>query len=149
MKQIIYAMQFRGQAAPSSQNSNVLNAATTAASSSLRTVVDAQGVGSNIEPVEGGPAAFESEVTLTGGTGFQESGSIVFGNGGHSLRFSTVGAGYLNTCADEKLKHGTVTWKIDSGEGQFANATGLITSNFTVSDTGAVVDNHFGIIFLQ
>ena len=149
MKQIIYVMQFRGQAAPSSDNPNVLKASTIAPSCNVRTVVDAAGVSSNIEQTGDGIAAFESEVTLTGGTSFQESGTIRFGDGGHRLHFSTVGEGYLNAAADERLKHGTVTWKIDRGEGQFEGATGLITSNFTVSEAGEVVDNHFGVIFLK
>jgi hypothetical protein len=149
MKQVIYVLQFRGQAAPSSENPNVLNASTTAPSCSVRTVVGAEGVGGSIEQAGGGTAAFESEVTLTGGIGFRESGTITFGDGGHRLHFSTVGEGYLNASADERLKHGTVTWKIDRGEGQLEGATGLITSNFTVSDMGEVVDNHFGVIFLK
>ena len=148
MKQIIYVMQFRGQAAPSSDNPNVLSASTTAPSCNVRTVVDTEGVSGSIEQIGGGTAAFESEVTLTGGTSFQESGTINFGND-HGLHFSTVGEGYLNASVDERLKHGTVTWKIDKGQGQLEGATGLITSNFTVSDTGEVVDNHFGIIFLK
>ncbi|MCA1556143.1 MAG: hypothetical protein LC747_05585 [Acidobacteria bacterium] len=149
MKQIIYVMQFQGQAAPSSENPNVLNASTTAPGCNIRTVVDTEGVSGNIEQNGGGTAAFESEVTLTGGTGFQESGTITFGDGGHRLHFSTVGEGYLNASADERLKHGAVTWKIDRGEGQLEGATGLITSNFTVSGTGEVTDNHFGVIFLK
>jgi len=76
MRQIIYVMQFRGQAAPSGENPNVLNASTTAPSCNVRTVVDTLGVSGHIESTEGGAAAFESEVTLTGGTGFQESGTI-------------------------------------------------------------------------
>ncbi len=34
------------------------------------------------------------------------------------------------------------------GEGQFAGATGLITSNFFVDDQLGVVDNHFGVLLL-
>jgi hypothetical protein len=33
--------------------------------------------------------------------------------------------------------------------GQFEGASGLITSNFTVSDTGEVVDHHFGALFVK
>jgi hypothetical protein len=39
-------------------------------------------------------------------------------------------------------------WRIDSGQGQFEGASGLITSNFTVGDDGEVTDNHFGVIFV-
>ena len=149
MKQIVYVMQFRGQAAPSSDRPNVLLASTTASSCNVRTSMDPEGVACSVEAVDGGTAAFQSEVTLTGGTGFQESGTIEFGSGGHRLHFSTVGEGYMNVSADESLKHGTIAWRIDSGEGQLEGATGLITSNFTVSGTGEVVDNQFGVIFLQ
>jgi hypothetical protein len=40
-------------------------------------------------------------------------------------------------------------WRVEGGEGQFADATGLITSNFTLSATGEVIDNHFGVIFVK
>lgn len=89
MKQIIYVMQFRGHAAPSSENPNVLNASTTAPSCNLRTAIVAEGVSGSIELTGGGFAAFESEVTLTGGTGFQESGMIIFGDSVHRLLFSS------------------------------------------------------------
>ncbi len=149
MGQITYTMQFKGQAAPVSGSANVLKATTTAASCTINTVVGSEGVNGIMQPAAGGKALFESEVTLTGGTGFQESGTISFGEGGHRLRFSTIGEGYLSSSADPKLQHGSVMWRIDSGEGQFEGASGLITSNFTVSDTGEVTDNHFGVIFVK
>jgi hypothetical protein len=40
-------------------------------------------------------------------------------------------------------------WRVESGEGQFAGASGLVTSNFTLSATGEVTDNHFGLIFVR
>jgi hypothetical protein len=39
-------------------------------------------------------------------------------------------------------------WRIESGEGQFAGASGLITSNFFVGAQGEVIDHHFGVIFV-
>jgi hypothetical protein len=81
--------------------------------------------------------------------GFHESGTIRFGEGNHSLTFSTVGQGFMADSADPKLKHGTVTWRIDRGVGQFEGASGLITSNFTLSDAGEVTDNHLGVIFVK
>jgi hypothetical protein len=106
-------------------------------------------VNGNLQPAAGGTASFESEVTLTGETTFQESGTITFGQGGHRLRFSTVGQGYLGSSPDPKLRHGSVMWRVDGGEGQFAGASGLITSNFTVSETGEVTDNHLGVVFVK
>lgn len=149
MRQITYTMQFKGRAAPVGGSSTVLRATTTASSCTLTTVVGPEGVNGNLQPAAGGTASFESEVTLTGETTFQESGTITFGQGGHRLRFSTVGQGYLGSSPDPKLRHGSVMWRVDGGEGQFAGASGLITSNFTVSETGEVTDNHLGVVFVK
>jgi hypothetical protein len=149
MRQIVYSMRFTGQAAAVGGSPNTLKATTTGSSISLTTKVDSAGVTSTTGPAEGGDAHFESEVRFSTDTGFQESGSIRFGDGGNRLRFSTVGEGYLADSPNPKLKHGAIIWRIDGGERQFAGATGLITSNFTVSDAGEVVDNHFGLIFLK
>ena len=149
MRQIIYVMQFTGRAAPVPGSPSIMRATTTAASCNLSTVVTAGGVGGSLKEVPGGQASFDSEVTLTGETSFSESGSMRFGDGSHILRFSTVGQGHLASSADPKLKHGTVTWRVDSGAGQFAGASGLITSNFTISEAGEVTDNHFGVIFVK
>jgi hypothetical protein len=86
---------------------------------------------------------------MTGPQHFTETGSIAFGEGDHMLNFSTVGQGELIPSADPKEMSGAVTWKVDSGEGQFQGATGYITSNFLVSDQGEVTDYHFGLIFLK
>jgi hypothetical protein len=42
-----------------------------------------------------------------------------------------------------------VIWRVEGGEGQFAGASGLITSNFTIDEAGEVTDNHFGVIFVK
>jgi hypothetical protein len=147
MKQVIYAMQFKGKAGPG-MAANVLKASTSASSSTITSVVDAQGVQGKIEPAPGGKAEFESEVTVTGDTSFSEKGSIRFGDG-NRLHFSSIEHGYLGDSAEPKLKSGAVMWRVESGEGQFAGATGYITSNFTLSDTGEVTDNQFGVIFVK
>ena len=148
MRQMIHALQFKGQASPVEGASGVLKATTSAPSCSIRTEVGANGVRGELRPLDGGTAQFESEVTLIGDNSLMESGTITFGEGGNRLHFSTVGQGYLGPSADPKVSTGAVTWQIDEGEGQFEGATGLITSNFTVSDTGEVVDHHLGVIFL-
>jgi hypothetical protein len=51
--------------------------------------------------------------------------------------------------ADEHLRHGTATIHVVGGTGQFAGATGQITSNFVLSDTGELTDNQLGMVFLQ
>ncbi len=148
MKQLTYVMQFRGQATPVNEQGTALKAKTSAPSCAVTTVVGPEGVTTKLRPAEGGEATFESEVTFTGDDKFHESGTITFGASSR-LHFSTVGEGYIGPCADPDLKHGSVIWKIDSGEGQFEGATGLITSNFFVSGSGEVTDNHFGVIFLK
>jgi hypothetical protein len=100
-----------------------------------------------IEAVAGGEAAFAAELTVTGATSFQAVGTIVFGDG-HRLRCSTVGSGYLGPSLDPAGRHGAAVWRVEGGEGQFAGATGLITSNVLVGDGGAVTDHQFGVLFL-
>jgi hypothetical protein len=51
--------------------------------------------------------------------------------------------------AEPKLRHGSVIWRVEGGEGQFGGASGLITSNFTISEAGEVIDRHFGVIFVR
>ena len=45
------------------------------------------------------------------------------------------------------LNHGTIMWSVTEGEGAFSGATGLITSNFTFSEQGDIVDNHYVRLF--
>jgi hypothetical protein len=149
MRQLIYSMRFTGHAAPIPGSPSVMKATTTATSCQLTTIAGTDGVQGNCETVSGDTARFESEVTVTGETSFLESGTISFGTRSHGFSFSTVGQGYLADSAQPGLKHGTVTWRVDNGEGQFAGASGLITSNFTIGEAGEVTDYHFGLIFVR
>jgi len=147
MGQLVYAMRFTGQAEPVDTAGNVLRAATTAPSVSLISTVGPAGLGTELHPTDGDDATFASEVTFTGETSFQEVGTITFG-AGNALRFSTVGSGYLAPSVDPTRKHGTVMWRVDGGEGQFAGASGLITSNFVVGEDLAITDHQFGVLWL-
>jgi hypothetical protein len=115
----------------------------------MTSMVAPEGVAGTINPAAGGVAEFKSEVTFTGESSFLESGAIFFGDNGHWLRFSTVGQGYLSPRPEAGVQHGAVTWRIDDGEGQFAGAHGLITSNFLVGPSGEVTDHHLGVIWLE
>lgn len=148
MPQIIFNLQFRGAAAPAGET-GVMKATTSATSCSMQTIMGAEGVEGRFSPAEGGLAFFESEVRITSPEAFTESGTITFGEGDDSLRFSTVGQGHLGPTSDPHHMHGAVIWKVEAGEGQFEGATGLITSNFLLSDTGDVVDHQFGLIFVK
>jgi hypothetical protein len=129
-------MRFTGQATPANSDGTVLKAATTAPSSALTSTVGPGGLAGSVQPVDGDETAF------------QEVGTITFGHG-HVLRFGTVGSGYLGGSADSSLKHGTVMWHVKGREGQFAGATGLITSNFFVGANLEVTDHHFGVLFVE
>jgi hypothetical protein len=148
MNQVIYAMQFKGAAMPKPGVSGVITASSRASSCTLSSVVGSGGLTGTLLLTQGGEALFESEVTFTGETSFKEAGTIRFGDSSHSLRFSTIGQGFLGQSPEPTLQHGSVMWRVDGGEGQFAGASGIITSNFTLSTTGEVTDNHFGVIFV-
>jgi uncharacterized membrane protein len=147
MRQVIYAMRFVGHAEPAGLDSGVLRAATAAPSSTITSVVGPDGVAGSWAETAGGAATFASEVTLTGERTFLETGTIAFGDG-NTVRFSTVGEGYLTAGAEPGSVHGVGMWQVDGGEGQFAGARGLITSNALVDAQQSVVDHQFGVIFV-
>lgn len=144
MKHVIYAMQFKGTATPAGE-AGTLKVTTSATSCSIRSVVGPDGIEGSFQPAEGGMAFFESEARMTGPDTFSETGTIGFGDGDSSIKFSSIGQGHL----DAKTMTGTVMWKIESGEGQFAGATGNITSNFFMAADGTVTDYHFGVIYAK
>ena len=148
MRQLSYAMRFTGQATPASDDGNVLRAATTSPSTAITSTVGDDGLTTTIEPAQGDNATFTSEVTFSSESAFTETGSITFSEG-NRLDFSTIGEGYLGPSADGSLQHGTVMWRVDGGAGQFAGASGLITSNFFVDGNGAVTDHQFGVLFVE
>jgi hypothetical protein len=89
----------------------------------------------------GETVVFESQVVLSGET-FNETGSINYSGYG-KVTFETVGTGHLGPSPIPGLQWGAVIWRITAGDDTFAGATGYITSNFTVSAEGDVVDNHY------
>jgi hypothetical protein len=123
MRDAVFAMELRGRAAPVEGRANTLRART-------------GGRGPHGETV-----TFESQVVLSGET-FNETGSIAYGGQG-TVTFETVGTGYLGASPLPGLQWGAIIWRITTGDGAFAGATGYITSNFTVSAEGDVVDNHY------
>ena len=147
MKQLVFALQFKESAGPVPGADGKLRAKTSASGQVMRTVLTANGVQGTVESAGGGSASFESEVQIIGEGTFVESGSIAYGTTG-KVTFKTVGRGVLGPSGIQDLQRGAVIWEVTGGEGQFAGATGLITSNFTVGAGGEVVDNHFAQLFL-
>ena len=146
MSQIAYAMQFRGSAGPQEGKENELWAKTGSTTKSLSTALGAGGPTLSIDEAASQRASFTSNVQILEDGEFTEDGTIDFGEAG-TLDFSTIGTGWMGASAEDGLTHGAISWKIDSGTGPLAGATGIITSNFTVSGAGEVVDNQWGVLF--
>jgi hypothetical protein len=148
MKRIIYALQFKGSAAPKEGADGVLAVTAKSPGASVRTQVFPDGLSGKIETEGGAEAAFASTVKMTNDSSFDEEGTISFG-AGHSLHFVTAGEGHVAPSVEEGITGGAVVWKIDGGEGQFAGASGYITSNFWFNAASEVTDNQFGVIELK
>src|SRR6476620_6824365 len=142
---IVYSLQFRGRI--ESLSSRVLQQRASAPSQVLMTTVDATGLAGNVQPREGKEALLVSRLVLADDGAFDQSGTIEFA-AGHVLAFRSVGAARLAPSPDPNLRHGTAIWEVEGGEGQFHGARGRITSNFFMSDTNELTDNHFGLIFV-
>jgi hypothetical protein len=147
MKELVFALEFKGSAAPVPGSDKKLQAKTSASSQTLRSILKADGIQASIESAGGGSASFESEVEIVGEGMFVESGHIGYGDAGR-VSFRTVGRGILGPSPLDGVQRGSVMWEVTGGEGRFAGAQGLITSNFTVGSHGEVVDDQFARIFV-
>jgi hypothetical protein len=147
MPLLVFALQFKGAAAPSPGADGKLSARTTARGQVHRTTLGADGVQGRVQSAAGASASFDSEIEVGDDGAFLESGRIRYGRAG-SLTFQTVGRGTLGPSGIREIQRGAVIWEVTGGDGVFAGATGLITSNFTVDAQGKVVDNQFAQIVL-
>jgi hypothetical protein len=145
LQPIVYSLQFRGRM--TSVSSRVLEQRASAPSQVLTTTVDANGLAGRVQPGDGKEALLVSRLVLAEDGSFDQSGTIEFAPG-HALAFRSIGAARLGRSPDPHLRHGAAVWDVERGEGQFRGARGRITSNFFVSDTDELTDNHFGLIFL-
>jgi hypothetical protein len=149
MPLVVYALRFQGFAQPDGIDGNLLKTETRAPGCTVRSLIGSEGLIGTLQPVLGEESTFDAELTLTGATTFQEAGTITFGPAGHLIRFSSAGSGHLMSSPEVDLRHGAAIWRIDGGEGQFAGASGLIVSNFLVSDAGEMTDHQFGVVFVR
>jgi hypothetical protein len=147
MRELVFALEFKGSAAPVAGSQNRLRAKTSAAGQTLRTAFKADGIQATVEPAGGEAATFASEVEIVGDGLFVESGSIRYGTAG-TVTFSTVGRGVLGASPLTGVQRGAVVWEVTGGDGRFRGAQGLITSNFTVGATGEVTDDQFARLYL-
>jgi len=148
MKELVFALEFKGTAAPLPGSDKKLRAKTSATSQILRSLLEADGIQAGIQSASGGSASFESEVEIVGEGAFVEAGTIQYGDAG-KVAFRTVGRGTLGASPLAEIQRGAVIWEVMGGEGRFKGAQGLITSNFTVGAQGEVVDDQFARIFVS
>lgn len=146
MQQLIYALQFRGHAQPESES--VFRVTERAASASITTVVNSGGLTGGFDPAATVDAGFQSRVELRSDGTFLEDGTISFGPT-HKIHFRTRVPGWVADGPDPRLRQGTVTFEVVSGEGQFDGAAGIITSNFTIASDGEVTEHQIGVLYIR
>jgi len=149
MRQIVYALRFRGEARWFGTDGNLLRTVARASGCSIRSLFDGGGLQADVRDELGDEIHLESELTITGATTYQEAGSVVFGQTGDRLRFSTCGSGYLDPVSEDTARHGAAVLCIDEGDRRFAGAHGLITSHYAVDDAGVITVFHLGSIYVQ
>ena len=147
MRELVFALTFTGQAGPVPGSETTRQAKTMAPSQVIRTVLGAGGVESAVDTIDGERAVLESRVERFADGSFVEDGTISYGRAG-KISFVTVGRGSVGPSPIPGWVHGAVIWSVTGGDGIFAGAHGLITSNFVVSADGDVVDNHFTRIYV-
>jgi hypothetical protein len=147
VRELVFALEFRGRGGPIAGSTTKRQARTTAPSQVLRAILGSDGVSAAMEPVAGESAVLESRVERAPDGSFVEDGTITYGRAG-SVTFDTVGRGHVGPAPDGRGSHGVVMWRITGGDGRFAGAQGLITSNFTVTPDGQVTDDHFTRLYL-
>jgi hypothetical protein len=142
MRPITYSLQFRGQA---TERGGGLRKEASAPPCALLTSLGHDGVeGHYVWAPDDDEAFLASTVTLGDDGTFDEEGTIVF-SVGHAVRIR--GRGRIDSSPDRNLRHGTIVWRVTGGEGRFEGASGRITSNFLLSDTGDLTENQLGVIF--
>ena len=146
LQPIVYSLQFRARM--TSISSRVLEQRASAPSQVLTTTLDANGLAGRVQPGKGEEALLVSRLVLADDGSFDQCGTIEF-TAGHVLAFRSIGTARLAPSPDPNLRHGAAIWEVEGGEGQFHGARGRITSNFFLSDTNELTDNHFGLIFVE
>jgi hypothetical protein len=147
MKELVFALEFKGKAEAVPGAENQLHARTSAPGQTFTAVLKRDGVQASIEGAGGDTATFESDVTLIGDGMFVETGKIRYGAAG-AIAFKTVLRGIIGPSPQPGTQRGSVIWEVTSGEGKLQGAQGLITSNFTVGANGEVRDDQFARLYL-
>lgn len=147
MHEVVFALEFRGSARAVPGAEGHRRARSTAPSQGFSTRLAAAGVIARIDPTEGESAVLQSHVERFGDGTFVEDGTIAYGSAG-SITFETLGRGWVGPAPRSDWVMGGVVWTVTGGQGAFAGARGLITSNFTVSAAGEVIDDQIARLYL-
>lgn len=97
-------------------------------------------------PFGAGEALLEARLSLLGHTGLDLAGTVSLGAGA-ALRFRTLGLGVLGSTPEPALRHGAAVCEIDGGAGALQGATGRMTSNFVLADSGELTDRQVYLVF--
>jgi hypothetical protein len=146
--ELIFALEFRGRAGAVPGVEGKRRSRSVAPSQALSSVLGAGGVHSRVDRLGGEEAVLEAEVEVLGEGVFTETGTIRYGSAG-SVTFATLGQGVVVPSDVPGARRGAVMWRVTGGDGRFAGAHGIITSNFAVSPEGDVVDNHVARIYVR
>jgi hypothetical protein len=152
MRQVTFALQFKGKR---TRWPGRYRAKTSASDQVWRTALAPSGVEASVEPAGDGAATCDIEIEAVVGHGvpdegegtFTIAGSVKYGTAGR-VTFKTAGQGVLGQSAVPGLQQGAVIWLVTGGDGQLAGATGLITSNFSMTADGELTDNQIAQLFL-
>ena len=147
MRELAFALEFRGRAGPVEGSTTLRQARTSAPSQALRTVIGTDGIDARIDPLTGEQAILESRVERFPDGSFVEDGRVTYGSAG-GITFTTVGRGSVGPSPLVGWQNGAVIWTVTGGDGRFAGAQGLITSSFAVGPDGLVIDHHWARLFL-
>ena len=98
MREIAFALEFKGRGGPVPGSTTERRARTTAPSQALRTMVAPDGIKGSVEALPGESAVLESRVERFPDGTFVEDGTITYGRAG-SISFDTVGRGHVGPAA--------------------------------------------------
>jgi hypothetical protein len=145
MRELVFALEFRGTAGAGPDGRR--RARSSAPSQSLTTRLGAGAIHAEVKTLDGEQAVLESTVERFADGTFEEDGTITYGRAG-SVTFETIGRGTVAPAPIDGWSRGAVMWVVTGGRGTLEGAQGLITSNFTVSAQGVVIDHHVARLYV-
>jgi hypothetical protein len=142
---LTYSLEFRGDV---SRNGNAVVVRAYAPSCTHETRLGGDGIAARFLFDDGAEEAIlEARLLFNDEVAFSVNATIDFGHG-HRLYAQTVDEGSIAGSTDEHLSHGSAVLHVVGGTGQFEGATGRVTCNFVLSDTGEFTDIQIGMLFL-